>query len=206
MTEYDKHNLFETELILDYLDGILLSDLQQLINEELKASEAFKTFVEGVKTTYQEAGNDRVLMQKNMDKAKVRTLEKLSSLFPQTTFSIQDAIDYTREQLIRFFTPVPLFDLALTTRASSLLKKPEQDTDATGSLILEFHHIIPDFIECAIVGNDKEELVSYMIPPDISQYIIDTSMLDPGVYYLDLVLGDHQEMLRFYIEKHLKPN
>lgn len=205
MAEYDKHNLFDTALILDYLDGILLSDVQQMINREMQSSEDFKTFVEGVKTTYQEAGNDRAKMQANLDKEKAISMNRLRTLFSKKPNLIQEAVAYTTAQLIQFFTPIPRFDLTMNRRGNMFLKSPEQDAAITKDLVLDFHKSTSSPIECAIINNEENELLSFIIPAHSEQYTINISKLRPGVYYLDLVKEDSQEMIRFYIDKHLKP-
>ncbi len=206
MAEYDKHNLFDTELILDYLDGILLSDAHQVIDTEMQSSESFKTFVEGVKTTYQEAGNDRAVMQANLDKEKAISLNRLRDIFPKKTNPIQQAIEYTTEQLIQFFTPYRRYDMLLNVRTDSFLSQPQQEADATNNLLIEFRNPTSSPVKCTIIDNENNKLPTVILPANTVQHNIDISQLRPGVYYLNIDGEDGEKsLIRFYIQKVLKP-
>jgi len=173
MAEYDKHNLFNTELILDYLDGILLSDTHQMITKEMQSSDSFKTFVEGVKITYQEAGKDRAVMQKNLDKEKAVSLNKLRALFSKKANPVQAAIDYTTEQLIQFFTPYRRYDMLLNVRADSFLSQPQQDSDATNNLLIVFRKATLIPVKCTIIDNENNKLPTVTLPVNTTQHDID---------------------------------
>lgn len=201
MTEdQTNYHLFDTELILDYLDGILMSDLRRKIKRELESSVDFNTFVEGVEMKYNKAERNRKKMADLMEQEKNASLSKFRNLLPTKPNPIQAKLRYTAEQLKQFFIPLPRYELMLTTRSGSLLSSPKLDADITEKLSITFQKTTSFPTQVTIINNENTQVISNTIPSKSNHYTIPTNQLRPGIYYLNLnnSEGDN-ELIRFYI-------
>lgn len=193
-------HLFDTELILDYLDGILMSDLHRKIKQELESSITFNTFVEGVEMNYNKAERNREKMTALMEQQRDVSLSKFRNLLSTKSNPIQSTIRYTAEQLKQFFTPLARYELMLTTRSGSFLSSPKPDADITDNLSITFQKTTSSPTQVTIINNENTLVISTTIPSQSNHYTIPINQLRPGIYYLNLnnSEGDN-ELIRFYI-------
>jgi len=203
MTEdQTNYHLFDTELILDYLDGILMSDVHQKIKRELESSLNFNTFVEGVEMKYNKAGRNRKKMADLMEQEKSASLSKFRNLLHTKPNPIQASLRYTAEQLKQFFAPLPRYELMLTTRSASLLSNPKPDADITDNLSITFQKTTSSPTQVTVINNENTQVISTIIPIQSDNYIIPINQLRHGVYYLNLNNTEgNNELIRFYIGK-----
>jgi len=209
MTDTDDNlydNFYDSELITEFLRGLLPDDLHLKIQQQIKTSEVFRTYVEGVKINFEQSGKNFEKMEADIAQKKTRTQSKLQKgLAPKTTLS--EKLSYTAEQLIAFFRPNPQLEFALqptrgvaTTQAQIIV----DNTAETLKLVLvEKNTQVIDF---EIFDNKIQSIQQYKIPVNSDNFIISTTLLHPGIYYAELKLkGIESDMIRFYIREDLKP-
>jgi len=198
------YNLFDTELILDYLDGILLKEITEKIRQEAQVSEEFKIFVEGVHLNYREADFDREKMTVNQDREKQESLSQFQALLPPKK------PNYTSEQLKRWFEPLQALEnliqggqqtqLAFRNQALTL-KKPENRQDIIGNLYLIFQEKTPIPLHLSIIDNQHHQVCDTTIPSNTKNWEVNTKSFHPGIYYLELQADNIAHVVCFYIQK-----
>jgi len=200
-TEDNYDNFYDTELIVEFLRGLLPSDLHLKIQQQIESSEVFRTYVEGVQINFERSGKNREKMEATIAEKKARTLQQLKR---EPTLS--EKLSYTLAQLQASFLPNPQLELALQpTRMAGVSSSKITVDDATEILTLNLSKTTKatDF---EIFDNKIQSIQKHKIPPNSKDFTLSTSFLHPGIYYLQLSVGDATPyIIRFYIRKDLKP-
>ena len=205
-TEGNLHdNFYDSELVVEFLQGLLPGDLHLKIQEQIKASEIFRSYVEGVQINFEASGKNVEKMKANIAEKKARTWSKLQKKStPKAT--LNEKLSYTLEQLKDFFRPNPQLELALQpTRTGGTSNKI--DIDNTAELLrLILSKKNTQVIDFEIFDNKIQVLQKHEIPVNSENFILSTKSIHPGIYYAKLKSkGIPPYMIRFYIRKDLKP-
>jgi len=199
-------NFYDSELIVEFLQGLLPGDLHLKIQEQIKTSEVFRTYVEGVQINFEASGKNFEKMEADIAEKKARTWSKLQKKStPKIT--LNEKLSYTLEQLKAFFLPNPQLELALQparTAATSQARITLDDT--TEILAIIFTKKSTQIIDLELFDNKIQSTQQYKIPVNSENFTLSTTSLHPGIYYAKLKSkGADVRILRFYIRVDLNP-
>ena len=210
MTNTDNNsysNFYDSKLIVEFLQGLLPGDLHLKIQRQIKASEVFRTYVEGVQINFEKSGKNFEKMEADVAAKKAQTWSKLQrKMESQPTLS--EKITYTLEQLKDFFLPNPQLELELQpTRAAdtSQVQISINDTNKILRLILgEKNTQVVDF---EIFDNKIKSIQQHKIPAGAEDFALPTASMHPGIYYAEFRPEEAEGyIISFYIQKNLKPS
>ena len=198
------------ELIEQHFAGSLSEESQQMFDKLMQKNTAFRQEVElyelltnGAKTV----GREQVLEQL---KATESSITKEAQSGVKWLEKLNDAAQYSLEQLTAFFAPVPNYQAALayTTRAESIeVISPINGMDCNNGLLdFELEEEPDDDIKVVIENNQHETILTQHINDDITSFtILLPEQLVPGRYYWKLITEDELVIGEFFIGKALKP-
>ena len=209
MTDTDNNlhdNFYDAELIVEFLRGVLPGDLHLKIQEQIKASEMFRTYVEGVQIKFEQSGKNFEKMEADIAEKKARTWSKLQQKAkPKTT--LREQIAYAHEQLVEYFTPNPQLELAMQTTRGATTSQAQITVDDTNQILTL---ILPkkntQVIDFKVISNKIQAAQQHQIPVGSDNFTLSTASMHPGIYYAELkATGTEPQRLRFYIREDLKP-
>lgn len=204
MTNTDD-NFYDSELITQFIRGLLPADLHLKIQRQIEASEVFRTYVEGVRINFEESGKNFEKMEADIATKKAQAWSKLQEkLKPETTFS--EKLAYTLEQLKDFFRPNPQLEFALQPTRTATLQAQVTVDDVTQILMLNLDKKNTQTIDFEVFNNKIQSILKQEIPVDSENFTLATTSIQPGIYYAKLKAKNTDAyMVRFYIREDLKP-
>lgn len=199
-------NFYDSELIVEFLQGLLPGDLHLKIQEQIKASEVFKTYVEGVQISFENSGKDFEKMQADVATKKAQSWSKLQKKLTSKT-TLNEKLSYTLKQLKDFFAPNPQLELALQPTRTADTSRVQISVDDTAK-ILQFILAKKNtqVTDCEIFDNKIQAIQKHEIPANSENFTLSTAALHPGIYYAKLKSKSTEtSIIRFYIREDLKP-
>lgn len=124
---------------------------------------------------------------------------------------VSEAFNYTLDQLIDLFRPVPNYEaaLALAHRSDAIqLLAPIQGIDCTDQkLTFQFEKKISQALEVQIENNRQQTILQTTIPTHQTDYTVDfaNEQLHPGRYYWKLIGSEGTIIGVFFIQKDKMP-
>jgi len=206
-TEDNYDNFYDTELIVEFLRGLLPSDLHLKIQQQIETSEVFRTYVEGVQINFEQSGKNLEKMQADIAKKKARTWSNLQQQQkPEST--LNEKLSYTFEQLKSFFLPNPQLELALQpTRAASTSTTQISVNDTAETLTLVLAPKNTQVIDLELFDNKIQSIQKHEIPANSEDFTLSVASWRPGIYYAKLKSNNADAyMMYFYIREDLKPD
>lgn len=196
------NNFYDSELIVEFLQGLLPGDLHLKIQEQIEGSEMFRTYVEGVQINFEKSGKDREKMEATIAEKKARTLQQLKR---ETTLG--EKLSYTLAQLQAFFLPNPQLELALQpTRMTGASASKIAIDNATEILTLNLGKTTTEVIDFELFDNKIQSIEKHKIPANVKDFTLSISSFHPGIYYAQLSVDDATPyIVRFYIREDLNP-
>jgi len=160
-------NFYDSELIVEFLQGVLPGDLHLKIQAQIEASEVFRSYVEGVQINFEKSGKNFEKMEIDIATKKARAWEKLKKKLPQKT-TFKEKIIYTYEQLQDYFRPNPQLELALQpTRGTNTLQAQITVDDTAGAVAL---HLGKKNKRCLIIKSNLFRSMKFLLIQKISPY------------------------------------
>jgi len=199
-------NFYDSELIVEFLQGVLPGDLHFKIQEQIKASKVFRSYVEGVQINFEESGKNFEKMETDIAKKKTRSWLKLQEkLTAKATLS--EKLSYTAAQLIDFFRPNTQLELELQpTRAVTTLPAQITVDDTIETLTIFLSKTYTQTIDLELFDNKIQSIQQDKIPAGSDNFALSTTTLRPGIYYAEFrPEGADDYMIRFHIRQDLKP-
>jgi|GEM_PF-6626771 len=201
-------DMYEIDLVLDYLDGFLPNDLHEEVRQKIKDSEDFKDFVLGVQDDYIAANRDREVMVEKLN-------TELEIIRKNILGNIKNKSAFSASYLTKRFKIPPSWEKFIPSPGTPKyafrggdfdIQSPVYEQNVQDELLIVFNQPIDNKTNIRIVDNTNDEMYGQNIDADTNQHHVDTSNLQPGVYCLCLDDENNKDFVIFYIQKELKPD
>ncbi len=207
LNEQDK-----TALIEKYFLNNLSTEEQQLFDKLQRTDEEFAvevTFYSDFMGSTEAFGNQQLKAHFQQLEVNIQATEAKQTTSQSSFAKLNEQINYTIDQLIALFLPVPSYSkvMAYTNRSKGLtVLNPKQEMDCKGTLHFELQTLSASPLKVQIENNQQKIILEQTYLTHELFFMVDLpNELAPGIYYWKLSNKEVMLMGAFYIHKDLMP-